>query len=194
MLTTFGQANLVAYSQNLVSVQNFDNLIVKLNTAGCAFDVTNGLGQASATSTWVLVANGGFTDQQCIATMQYPSPTTAGTEDLGVTMNVLNTQTGIENYYYIRQKNQVANITKVIAGTFTSLTSAAFTVAQGISFTITASIVGTTLTANFTAVSGPAPVNLSIADSSLTRGGSCGGFRSLSKAVWCSAIQANQLL
>lgn len=191
MITNYNLSNLLAYNKNLISVQTFADLFVQLNTAGCAFDVTNGLGNAANVSTWVL-ANYAVKNTTGHVVLQYPSPTTAGTEDLGVPARVTNMKTGQENYYYFRQHNQVASIGKVIAGAaIVTLTSGAFAVPQGQLFTIDLTCNGPNLSATFTS-SGVTTRNLAIADTDIP-GAGLFGFRSLSKAVWCSLMQFNQL-
>ena len=197
MRSLTGQTTLRTFSKNLLTQQNYDDLIVKLNTGGIAFDATHGLGQASATSTLVLAAFGGFDDVRVVGIMKFPSPTTAGAEDLGLVMGMRNVETigAGANYLYIRVAAGNARIVSVIAGSFSTLTTAAWSVAQGVAITIDATRVGRLVTATFTAASGPAPVTLSFtlpSDSPLLPGGLC-GFRSLSKAVWCSSLTAEQL-
>jgi hypothetical protein len=179
-------------TKNLVSDQTYDQLTKKLNTAGVAFDVTHGLGQAAANSSAVLINSGGFLDQEVIAKVKYASPTTAGAEEIGALVNVLSFDSPDANYYYARVDGGTAKITKVVDGTFTTLTSSAFALAQDDIVTITFSRVGNLLTADFESGGTPATVNLSTTDSSLVAGGVM-GFRSLSSAIWCSELSWRQV-
>lgn len=182
--------NLLSYSKNLITDQTFEKLFVQLNTAGCAFDVTNGLGQASATSTWVL-AN--FAVKNCVGRvkLQYPSPTTQGTEDLSAVARATNLKTGSENYYIFRLRNQLASIGKVVAGAaIVTIASGSFLVPQGVVFTVDFSIIGNILSATWTA---PAITTrqLTTTDNDIP-GAGLFGFRSLAKAVWCPDMEFTQ--
>lgn len=196
MISTNGMTTLAYLSKNLISVQTFDYLQVILNTAGVAFDVTNGLGQASNTSSEVLLDMGGFDAQKCTCILQFPSPTTAGTEDLGVLLGVINSgKAGQESYIEARVSTGNARIATMVGGTLVNQSSTAWSVAQGVLMTISVQRIGSLVTANFHAASGPGDVQLTYTlpgGSTLVTGGVM-GFRSSSKAVWCSSIIGEQL-
>lgn len=196
MMTTNGLTTLATKTKNLISDQTFDYTQVILNTAGVAFDVTNGLGQASATSSEVLLDMGGFDAQRCTCILQFPSPTTAGTEDLGVLIGVINSgKAGQESYINAAVVAGAAKIRSEVNGTLTTLSTTAWSVAQGVLMTIVCQRVGRVITATFTAASGPAPVQLTttLASNSTLLTGGLMGFRSSSKAVWCSSMVGEQI-
>ena len=54
----------VSYTKDLIADQTYTDLTKKLNTSGIAFDAVEGLGDAAANSSMVLVNSGGYPDQQ----------------------------------------------------------------------------------------------------------------------------------
>ena len=186
--------------KDCIGDQTNNNISVVLNSTGAtpvAFDATQGLGVATNISSIVLLMYGGFDAQRITTVLNFPSPTTAGTEDLGAILGMYNYKNTFENYLYARVHAGVASITSVVAGSFATLTSTAWSVAQGVSMTIVCKRVGTLITASFTAASGPGPVNLSTTltggtATALSSGGMM-GFRSLSKAVWCQSMIGEQV-
>lgn len=184
----------VVLSKNLVTDQTYNNMTFKLNAAGRAFSVTNGVGTSTATSTIAVIHAGGFNDQKITAVMKYVSPTTAGSEDFGVLLRAQSFEdTASSTYYYARCTAGNARITKVVGGTFTTLSSAAFALAADTDVTITFQVVGNSLSASFVATGGtPTTVNLAAVDSSITMGGLV-GFRSLTSTMYCKSFVVEQL-
>lgn len=182
------------YTKNLVSDQTFRDITVIFNSAGVAFDVTHGLGHASDTSSAVFLSAGGFPDQRVVATMKFPSPTTAGTEDLGVILRVSTLIAAASTYLYAKVKDGTVKLVEVVDGTATTLTSSAWSVAQNVNITIDTQVVGTAFAATFTAASGPSPITIN-ATTNLSNVPARGvmGFRSISKAIWCSSFRGIQL-
>lgn len=183
---------LVSETKNLVADQTFTDLTKKLNTSGVAFDGIEGLGDASASSSVVLINTGGYPNQKVTAVLNFPSPTTAGIEDIGVLLRVLSFDSPNASYYYARVDGGTAKITRVLNGSFTTLTSQAFALAQGDNVTITFTAVGDLLSATFDAGGSPTTVNLATTDNQVARRGIM-GFRSLSSAVWCRSLAWEQL-
>ncbi len=180
-------------TKNLVSTQNFRNLVAKVNTP--AFDVTLGLGLSTATSWAALVTAGGFDDQKITATMRYVSPTAQGSENFGVILRVQCIESGDTantDYYYARCQAGNARITRVVANTFTNLTSQAFVLAQNTNVIITFSVQGSALSATFDAGGSPSTVSLSAVDTQITGGGLM-GFRTTSQTGYCSLYTAEEL-
>jgi len=196
MITTNGMTTLAQVTKNLITDQTFNNLAILLNQASCVFDPVQGLGDAANTSSVIELLIGGFDAQLMTATLNFPSPTTAGTENLGVFIGALRIGTGTENYLYACADAGTARIQTIVAGTTTTLTSTPWSVAQAVAMTISFQRVGTLLTANFSAASGPAPVqlqtNLSGTGLTLQHGGVMGA-RSLAKAIWCTNFDGQQI-
>jgi hypothetical protein len=183
---------LVSGSKNLITEQNYYHLTEKLNTTGVAFDVSEGLGDATSTSSVVLINSGGYDDQKITAVLNFPSPTTAGSEDIGVILRCLTFDSTDDTYYYARVDGGIAKITRVLDNSWVTLTSQAFALAQGTNVTITFSAVGDALNATFDAGGSPATVNLSTTDSNIPGGGVM-GFRSNASTVWCRDLIWEQL-
>lgn len=179
----------ISQSWNLISTQDWQGLMVRLNTSGTAFSGV-GLGGSTATSTAVLVDIAGSADQRVTATLRYSSPTTDATCNMGVILRVKSLQnSGDTNYYYARVHQGVAKITPVVAGTLGSaLSQSAFVLPADTDVTITFSAIGSALSASFRA-SGVPDVDLSAVDTQITGNGFI-GFRSTSQTVFCSAISA----
>jgi len=184
--------SLVSVSKDLINDQTFKDLTKKFNTSGVSFDAVEGLGDATSTSSLVLINSGGFSDQRITAVLNFPSPTSAGSEDIGVMVRVLSVDSPDANYYFAHVDAGVAKITRVADGTFTTLSSLSFSLAQGTNVTITFSAVGDLLKATFDAGGSPATINLSATDSQIPARG-CMGFRSLTSAVWCRSLTWEQL-
>lgn len=186
----------VSLTKNLVSTQTYSHIHKILNSTNVTFDATEGLGRAAAESSIVLVDVGGFADQQMTAVMKYVSPTASGAEDFGVILRCQTTHTTAPNsvdYYWARITAGQARITKVLAGSFTTLSSSAWVLTQGTLVTITFSAVGSNLTATFAATGGsPGNVTLSAVDSDVPDYGLM-GFRSLTSSFYCRSFTAEQL-
>lgn len=184
-------------SKDCINDQTNNDITVALNTAGVAFDASQGLGDAANTSSIVLLMYGGFDAQRCTCVLNFPSPTTAGTEDLGVIIGLRNYKSTFENYLYARVHAGTAGIAADVNGTLTTLTSTPWSVAQGVNITIMIQRVGLLVTTSFTAASGPSPVTpstiLTGATATALASGGLMGFRSLSKAVWCRSMLGEQV-
>jgi hypothetical protein len=177
---------------NFVSNQNYDDITLKLNTAGWAFDATEGLGVTTATSSIALINAGGFADQKITASMKYVSPTTSANYEIGVMCRVKNTETvgGGANYYYARIGAGTAKLTKVINGTFTNLATHAFTLNQNSLVTISLSAIGSQLTAVFDDGAGNVQT-LNASDSAIASGGMY-AIRSLTSTVYCRSATVEE--
>ena len=192
MINSNDVTTLLSVTKDLVADQTYTDLTKKLNTGGVAFDATFGLGDATATSSLVLVNAGGFEDQKIEAVMRFPAPTTAGIEDIGVVLRAMTFDGTDDTYYYARVDGGTARITRVVNEAFVNLTSQAFALPQNTDVTITFTAVGDLLSATFDAGGAPATVNLSTTDNNIPRRGVM-GFRSLTSAMWCSSLTWEQL-
>jgi hypothetical protein len=138
-----------------------------------------------------MAAPGGFNDQRVTATMQFPAPTAAGAEFIGVFLRCIQFDV-TTNYYFVGLFHGTAVIVKIVAGVSTTIATVAFALAQGVSVTITASAVGSLLTGKFVASGGsPATVTITATDTNHTRGFT--GFTSIASAIWVSALKSEQL-
>lgn len=195
MITRTDVTGKVSFSKNLISTQNYNYLDVRLNTAGVAFDATEGLGEAASNSSVVIMLVGGFVDQRVYGDFKYVSPTSQANSEIGVIARFTNPDyTGsITNasYLYARVDGGVAKLTKVVANTFTNLSTSNWALAQGDVATITLTCRGSAITATFyTAALGT--LTLSATDSDILTGG-VGGFRSLSSSIRARSIGMDQL-
>lgn len=191
MITTQGMNDLVVLNKDLISDQTYAGLSKKLNTAGLVFSAGQGITTgATATSSILCGVTGGFPNQQMQSTMKFIAPTAAGSEDLGCILRCSSTEDA--NYYYARVTAGVAKISKVVAGTFTTLTSSAWVIAQNTNFTVAFSVIGNTFTALYQAGGAPADLTLSVTDSSIAAGG-CMGVRSLTSTATWSTFNQSQL-
>ena len=186
---------LFSLTKNLVTDQTWAGINKKINVTNCVFDATEGLGRAASESTAVLVCGGGFNDQKITAAMKYVSPTATSASEIGVIArcNTLDNIGSSESYYYARVDNDVAKLTKVVAGAFTTIQSTAWPLAQNVVATISLSCVGSTITATFESAANPGVVTtLTATDTAITTGGLM-GFRSLSSSIWVRSFTAEQL-
>lgn len=178
-------------SKDLTTDQTLNNLIKKTNTANLKFSGTLGYGAADGATTFVLMPGGGFDDQKITATFTYVSPTTAGVEDMGALLRLQSADTPA-SYYYARVNAGFAKITKVISGTFTTMTQTAFVVAQNQPVQITFSAVGNVLSASFLLPGTGTQVDLAASDTQIPSAGSP-GYRSLTATVFCKSFVIEQL-
>lgn len=191
MFNAQGLITKASLTKDLVVDQTTADLIEKLNTSGLGFDVTEGYGDAAATSSAVLIALGGFADQKIVASLKYAAPTAQGSEDIGVILRCTSMDSPDIGYYYCRVDGGTARITRV-TGSFTTLASGAFALPPDTLVTITAQAVGNQISATFDAGGAPATVNLNATDSGIPARGVF-GFRSLTSAIWCRSFTAEQL-
>ncbi len=145
-----------------------------LNSAGWTLDA-NGASVTSASSSGVQILVGGFNDQKITAALKFITPTTAGNENLGVLARFYTNQSGYATYYYARQHKGVFKLQKVVNGTFTTLASSSYGLAQNTWATFTLQVVGSALSA--TIDDGTTSLTVTATDSSIT-GPGCMGFRS----------------
>lgn len=196
MLTIKDVRPAVSQSWDFVNVQDWQGVLVRLNSSGVAYSA-NGLGGATAASTAVAMSIAGASassgDQRVTGTIRYSSPTTSSNCNLGLMLRMKSLQNSADTNYYIARVHQgIAKITPVNAGVVgNSLSQSAFALPADTDVTITFSAIGTALSASFVA-SGLTTVNLSAVDSSIVGGGFM-GFRSTSQVVFCSAITCELL-
>jgi hypothetical protein len=192
-LSTYGLNNLIPYSKNLLTDQTFEKLLVQLDVANVAFDVTLGLGHNSNTSMRVL-AN--FCAQNAVGkvTMLYPSATPQGSEDLSVCL-VTNLHSGVENLYLIRLHAQVASIGKIINGAAIATigSSQPFLVPQAQPFDINFTINGNQISATFSTTGGVTPATVAATDSALPGFKQFGYQSELSHGAYGQLMQFTQL-
>lgn len=184
----------VFFAKNLISTQNFNYLTVRNNTAGVAFNVSEGCGEAASNSSVVVALIGGFADQKVTAEMKYVSPTLLAASDIGVMARFTNPDsTGVTNatYYFARVDGGVAKITKVVTNTFTNLITSAYALAQGDIVSISLTCKGSSISATFYN-STLGTLTLAATDTEITNPGLC-GFRSLTSSIWVRSIQVEQL-
>jgi hypothetical protein len=156
----------IVFAKDLINDQTYNGVNEKMNTSDLAFDETEGLGSDNGSSTAVTINVGGFDDQKIVAVLKYVSPTEAGGEDIGALLRLQTMDSPNATYYYARVDGGNAKITKVVDGSFDTLTQSAFALAQDTVVTITFSAVGNQLTALFQATGGsPSDVTLSTSDS-----------------------------
>ena len=181
----------ISLTKDFVADQTVNNVHEKLNTSGLGFDVTEGYGyDAASTSTAWVMAIGGFNNQYAQAVLKYVSPTTAGSEDIGVLLRCTSLDSPNASYYYARVDAGDAEIVRVLNGTFTTLSSTPFVLPQDELVTITFTAVDTALSATFSATT-PSDVTVSATDANITGGNP--GVRSQSSTVWCRSIDIRQL-
>ncbi len=156
------------------TIADWDQLQPYLNSASWTLDA-NGASVTSAGSSGVQILVGGFNDQKITASMKFITPTTAGNENLGVMCRFYTNQSGYATYYYARQHKGVFRLQKVVDGTFTTLSSASYTLAQNTWATIVLQTVGSAISASID--DGSTSQSLSASDSAIA-GPGCFGFRS----------------
>ncbi len=183
----------ISYTRDLVADQSWTGVQRLLGTGSIAFDVSDGLGVATDTSIMYALAVGGFNNQSVTAVCRYTSTTAVGDEDLGILLRFQTNHTPNATYYYIRVDGQQAKITRVKDGTFSTLTQDTFALAQDTDVTITASIEGDSITANFD--DGSTDLDLSVEDSSGDKISSGGliAFRTQSSTGYLKSITVTEL-
>lgn len=183
----------ISLEKNLVSDQTYTNIHKLNNVSGIAFNATHGLGEAANNSSVFALAVGGFNDQKVTADVKWVSPTTAGNEEIGVIVRFKTFHSPNADYYYARVDGGIAKLTKVVAGTFTTLSQTTYALGIDVVCRITLSVMGSLLTATFAATGGtPADIQLSSSDTSIPSGGLV-GVRSLTSSIWCSYIKGEEL-
>lgn len=183
--------DLLTFSKDLIADQTTVDINDRFNTSGLNFDAVEGYGDAAATSMAFYFSFGGFDDQRIRAVMKYPAPTTAGSEDIGVMARMRTLDSPNATYYYARIDAGDAKITKIVDGSFTTLASEPFPLPQDELVTIDFSVVGSQLSASFSAAT-PGDLNIAANDSEIAGGGLL-GCRSFSAALWVRSVEAWQL-
>ena len=179
-----------SFTKNLVSDQTYVDIREIYTTASGAFDVSNGYGVGSGTSSvGFIVLAGGFADQTVTGVVRAVNTT----DRLGIFGRATQTDSGTEYYYYANIDSGTARLSKYVNGTLTTMSSSAFTFAAATDVTIVLSCVGASISATFTS-SGVAqsPLTLSSAeDSNVPRRGTF-GFRTHLKPGWCRSFTVAQ--
>lgn len=192
MLTTRDMPARINHFKDFLGDQNYLGAFFKLNTGGLAISATEGLGTAAATSSLFVMTAGGFADVRVTGVMKYISPTTSGSEELGLIARVQQLD-NTNQYYYARLQAGFARITKTVASVNTNLSSSAYVLAQNTLVTITLTVVGTQITAKFSATGGsPSDLTLSATDNAITGVGSSGA-RCTSSAWYVRSMRTEQL-
>lgn len=182
----------IALAKDFVADQTLRQVHEKLNTSGLNFDVTEGYGySAASTSTGWVMAHGGYPNQYCQAVLKYVTPTAAGSEDIGVMLRCQTLDSPDATYYYARCDAGNAKITRVVDGSFSTLTQGAYVLPQDELVTVTFTAVDDTLIATFSAAT-PGDLTLSTVDTQIPDGGSP-GCRSLSSTIRCRSITCREL-
>lgn len=182
-------------TKDLVSDQTFPGLNRKIDVTNITFDATEGLGRASSTTGGVLVNAGCFEDQKITAVMKYVSPTAVAASSLGVIArcNTLDSYASQGTYYWAVVENDVAKLRKVNSGSFTTMTSTAWPLAQNVLFTVSLSCIGSAIVATFESSANPGVVTtLSVTDSSISGGGLM-GWRTNSSSHYVRSFTAEEL-
>lgn len=143
-----------------------------------SFDAS-GASATAGTSNILHVFTGGYADQKITAVVK--TSTAAASAQFGVFLRMRTTKTSPANntYYYLRFQTGTLRITKVVDGTFTNLSSGAFTMTPGTEYTMTFQVVGSSLTGTIDDGAGNS-LTLTATDSSITAadGEGIGGARS----------------
>lgn len=188
-------ARALSYSRNFVSDQSWEGVQRLLGTSSIAYDASLGLGVATATS--VLFANnfGVASDYSLTGVMRYTSPTTAGSESMGLLVRFSSNHSPDATYYYVRQDAQKAKLVSVVDGTFTTLAEANFALPADTDLTISGSVrsVGGVNQLSFTwSASGLSDVLLEASDSDIGSGGLV-GFRTSSAVGYLKSLSGSFL-
>lgn len=194
MLTKSDVTGKVSFYKNMITDQTFRYLNVRQNSAGVAFDVTEGLGEAASNTSVVVALIGGFADVRVYGDFKYVSPTSQANSDLGLFGRFTNPDHsgyGNGSYYYARVDGGVAKLAKINVGTFTTLSSTNWALAQGDVATITLVCRGSAISATFYNA-GLGTVTLAATDTSIPEAG-CAGFRSASSSLRCRNLGVDQL-
>jgi hypothetical protein len=197
MLAYVDIATVASVNKNFVTDQAFTHFASAL-TATSGFNATEGYGSATGDSKILASLFGGFNNQRITAIMKYVSPTAVNSENFGPIVRGKNLLTNtVRQYYQARVQAQTARITKVIGNgasdVHTNLGSGvAFALPQDTLVTIMLEVIGSTLTATFTAT-GLGTVTVGpVTDTDIPANGVM-GFRSLTSTMWCREALLEQL-
>lgn len=186
--------SLLTLSKDLIADQTFAGFNKKLNTAGMAFDAVEGFGQAANNSSLILVNLGGFANQRITTNLKWVAPTAPADYDIGAIARVRTIDSDTTtDFYYARVDGDVAKITKVDAGVYTTLTSGAFVLPAGTVVNIVLTCSGSNISAVFTAAGVPtSPLTLSTVNSDVPQSGLM-GVRSLTSSIWMRSFLAEEI-
>lgn len=164
----------------------------EMDTAGGTWSLgANGISATAGTSNIAQILVGGFADQKVTADLK--TATAAGSERLGVMVRFRTSKSRNATYYFAQNQQGNFRITKVVDGTFTNLTSTAYTVTAGTWYTFTLQVIGSALSATIT--DGTTSASLTATDSSIA-GPGCMGFRAgptQSTQIDCRSWQAEEM-
>jgi len=183
------------YEKDLVADQTYKGVNKKLNT-GATWHATKGLGiDGTASSVVILAVSGGMADCRVTATMVW-GDTSGSTPSMQVCarLNTVDTPLGDQDWYCARIQTGQARITKIVSGTYTNITSSAFSWTAGDVIKMTLECVGSSLAATFENVTTAPGVLTSIVgtDSSITAGGAI-AFRTLNASMWLQYYKIEHL-
>lgn len=183
----------IYFVKDFVNDQTLTNVTKKNNIANIGFSASLGIGSDNGGSAVAIMHVGGFNDQRATAVMRYTPPTAIGGEDIGVMLRLRSFDSPAIDYYYARCNAGLAKISRISSGTFTTLSSTPFALSQSQDVTITFSVVGSVLSASFSATGGsPATVNLTAVDTIIPGGGLI-AIRSQTSSIFCKSITIEQL-
>lgn len=178
------------FSKDLINDQTFDGLTIKFNS-DIAFDGSNGLGENAAQSTSIFIHCGGFNDQRISASLKFESANTAGVdEDIGVMLRCSTFEGSDDDYYYARVDQGDAELMRINGGSFTTMVSEPFSLAQGDWVGIDFTVIGNVLSASFS--DGTTHLTISTTDSTIQEGG-LPGLRSVGSSIFCRAFTVEEL-
>ncbi|MBK9073278.1 MAG: hypothetical protein IPL79_20095 [Myxococcales bacterium] len=194
MISSEDIRSLPSLTKDLVSDQTETNIFKKTNVSAQGFDATKGFGQnTNNTSTHVLVGMGGFNNQKMTATLRFGNFTTQANSDIEVYCRIQGLD-ATDTCYVARMDNDVARISKMIAGSYTNITSTAMACAVDQDIIISLQVIGSALTATFENITANPGVVITLTgtDTTITSGGLM-GFGSLSSSVWCKNFTAEEV-
>lgn len=180
----------ITYSRNFISDQSWEGVQRLLGTSSIAYDVSLGLGVATADSILFATNFGVAADYSLTGVMRYTSPTTAGSESMGLLVRFSTNHSPDATYYYVRQDAQKAKLVSVVDGTFTTLAESNFALPADTDLTISGSVrrVGGANQLSFTwSASGLSDVLLEASDSDIGAGGIV-GFRTSSAVGYLKSL------
>lgn len=154
------------------TIADWDSMQPFLNSSAWTLDA-NGASVTSAGSSGIVILAGGFSNQKITASLKFITPTT--TTDIGVLARYYTNRTGYATYYYARLVGTNFRIGKNVDGTFSTLTSTSFTLAQNTWATFILQVSGSALSASID--DGTTSASLSTTDSAIAGPGGF-GFRS----------------
>lgn len=184
----------VYLAKNLVTDQTYPGVNKKLSTTA-AFDAVKGLGLDGTTSSVAILVNaGGFDNQKLTATMIWGN-TQGSTPSMQVCIrvNTWDTPTTDHSWYCARVQTGNARLTRVNGGSYTNISSTAFSWSAGDVITMSCAYKDGELTATFENVTTAPGVitTLTGTDTSVPAGGSM-GVRTLNASMWLQSFVAEE--